>query len=195
MGSGFPISEIYTANWLPTPHSPPFPLAHISYLNYYNSLPISFPAFSLPTSKLLPVIFLQENMMSSLPLKALPSLLNPCKIRAKLPRMIPSLSQSSCVDFSPALFSAPLPFFQTLHGPGIPDCFRSYSDTCSCLHAFTHQISTWSALSLFPHCTALPIFREPTLSAKSSVKLDKSVCFLCCLTLHSDKEYYLTNIC
>lgn len=109
--------------------------------------------------------------------------------------MIPSLSQSSCVDFSLALFSAPLPFFQTLRGPGIPDCFCSSSDTCSCLHAFTHQISTWSALSLFPHCTTLPIFWEPTLSAKSSVKLGKSVCFLCCLTLHSDKEYYLRNIC
>ena len=43
------VSEIHTEIPLPSPHSPLFSLA-LFHLNYCDNLPISLPAFSLPTS-------------------------------------------------------------------------------------------------------------------------------------------------
>lgn len=129
-------------------------------------------------------------MMSSPLLKALPCLLNAFKTEAKLLRRIQRPSPSGSVNFSPASLPAPLQFVQTSHSPGMPDSFLLLDlhnmATSPCLHL--PGSSTWNVLSLLPHCKTLLIFGEPTVNVKSSVKLNKSVCFLCCITLCSDKD-------
>lgn len=120
-------------------------------------------------------------------LKALPCLLNACKTEANLLRMIQRPCPSSSVNFSPASFSAPLPFLQTLRGPGVSDSFLlpDLHNTLLSPCPFLPGSSTWNVLSLCPPCKTLLCFGEPTLNVKSLVKLNKSACFPCCITLCS----------
>lgn len=128
-------------------------------------------------------------------LAVLPGLLSACGLEGKLWKMIHGPSQSGSVNFSQPCF--------LLLPPVLPNIAWSRSTLLFPPLRLTQHVPvsmlllTWILYPECPYafsCTARPCSSlERQLYINSSVKLGKSVCFLGCLILCSDKEYYPTT--
>lgn len=161
-GKWVSISEIHPAHWLPTPHSPPFPLALVSYLNYCNSLPIYLLAFSLPTSTMLPPVEYDVIPPTQSPVRLEP---NPSGwVRGLLSLALgTSLQPHFC--FSPILLNVARPTYTRLFPT------PTLTEHIHVSMPLLFQILSLECSFSFPHCMTLIIFGEPASSVKSPVKL------------------------
>lgn len=176
-GEWVSISEMDTANPLPTSHSSPFPLALISYLVITTASP-QLSVFRLLTSTLLPVIFLHQSKMS--PFCA--PCTCPCSKLFRSSSVPARLEPNSLGWFRAPRFLALGTSFQP-HFLLFPhSCKHVWSGSTRLFpparHPHAHgsmplftRILYLECLFSFPHCKPLLIYGETNLNVKSSAKL------------------------